>query len=146
MDKYIIPLIALIVGALLKPAGEYLLAIIIFKFDHLRHRRVSGQWKSTWAFSDPDRSESNEEVVTLHQFGSFIRGTGIGGKHNYCISAKLNPDGYLHGTWREIRPGVDWYGSLKLLVANDDQSMRGKWIRKCTGGVRAGDWKFERIP
>jgi len=117
MREYIIPIIALIIGAILKPSGEYLLAIIIFNFGEISHRKISGRWKSCWSFNDLDKSESHDDIVTLHQFGPFIRGKAIGENYNYKIRARLKPDGRIHGTWRKIQKGADWYGSLMLHVS-----------------------------
>ena len=143
MSKYIIPVIALIIGAILEPAGEYFLAVIIFRFGDLRHRKIGRQWKSQWSFDDPDKKESHEDIVTLHQFGPFIRGSGIGEEYKYKINARLKPDGRIHGTWRKIQKGADWYGSLMLHVSGSGKSVKGKWIGKSTSGVRAGDWKWD---
>jgi hypothetical protein len=144
MSQYIIlTIIALIIGAILKPAGEYLLAIIIFKIGEVPHRKIGVKWKSRWSFNDPDKNESHEDIVTLHQFGPFVRGSGTGDGYNYKINARLKPDGCIHGTWRKIQKGSDWYGSLMLNLSGGGKSARGKWIGKSTSaGVRAGDWEW----
>jgi len=144
MKEYIIPIIALIVGTILRPTGEYLLAVILFQFGDLRHRKIGRRWKSHWSFNDPDKNESHEDIVTLHQFGPFVRGSGIGENYNYKINARLEPDGRIHGTWRKIQTGADWYGSLMLHVSGSGKSAKGKWIGKSTYGVQAGDREWNR--
>ena len=144
MSKYIIPIIALIIGVVFRPAGEYLLAVIMSKVGDLRPRKISRRWKSHWSFDDPDKKESHEDIIELYQVGTFIRGSGIGEKYKYKINAQLKPDGRIHGTWRKIQTGADWYGSLMLHVSASGESAKGKWIGKSTFGVRAGDWEWNR--
>lgn len=145
MSKYLLPILALIIGAILKPTGNYLLAVILFQFGDLRRRQIKGRWRSQWSFDDPGENEPHEEIVTFRHFGPFIKGTAVSAKNQYSIKAKLNPDGYLHGTWRETREDVDWYGSIKLRLSGNGRSMKGKWIGKGRLGVRAGDWQFEKL-
>ena len=146
MSKYIIPIIALIIGALFRPAGEYILVVITSKVDNLRYRRkIRGRWKSRWSFNDPDKNESHEDNIKLHQFGRYIRGFGTGENYDYKINARLEPDGRIHGTWRKIQTGTDWYGSLMLHISGNGKSAKGKWIGKSTFGFRTGDWEWNRL-
>jgi len=145
MREYIIAIIALIVGVILKPIGEYLLAITIFNIGDIRQRKIGGKWKSNWSFNDPDKSGSHEDIITLHQFGPFIRGLAVSEHYNYKIKARLKADGRIHGTWQKIQKGADWYGSMMLLFSGSGESAKGKWIGKSTSsGVRSGDWEWNR--
>ena len=137
-------IIAAIVGIVLKPVGEYLVAMLQFNFTGFRVRKVGGNWKSSWSFSDTDKSESHSDIVELRQFGPFIRGRARGDGHHYTVTARLNPDGFIHGTWKDIQDSTDWYGSFKLKIQTDGKKMIGKWIGKSSAGVRAGDWTLER--
>lgn len=130
MIKYIIPIIALIIGVIFRPAGEYLLAVIMSKVGDLRPRKISRSWKSHWSFDDPDKKESQEDIIELYQFGTFIRGSGIGENYKYKINAQLKPDGRIHGTWRKIQTGADWYGSLSFMFQLVENQRKGNGLEK----------------
>jgi hypothetical protein len=144
MDDYLKLIIATAIGIALKPIGEYLVAMAQFNFIGFRVRKLSGKWKTSWSFKDTDKSQAHGDFVNLRQTGPYIRGEATGEHHHYIIKGRLNPDGCVQGTWRDIQAGTDWYGSFKLKVHPDGKKMIGKWIGNSSVGIRAGDWIWDR--
>ena len=144
MSNLIPVIVAAIIGIVLKPVGEYFVALMQFNFIGFRVRNLSGDWKSSWSFADSDKSESHGDLIKMHQTGPFIRGDAKGEKHRYIVKGRLNSDGFIQGTWRDLQDSTDWYGSFKLKVYPDGKKMVGKWIGNSSIGVRSGDWIWER--
>jgi len=143
-DKIMVAIIATIAGIVLKPTAEYLAAMVQFNFIGFRVRKLGGKWKSSWSFSDKDKSESHGDIIELTQVGPYIRGKAKGEKHSYIVKGRLNPDGHIYGSWRDVQDHTDWYGSFQLKVHPEGKKMIGKWLGNSSVGVRAGDWIWEK--
>ena len=97
----------------------------------------SGVWRSSYTFtSESDDSEFIDEYnVRIQKVGSQLVIQSLPNQEGSYILLRLTLDGrILTGTWYEQTSptghykGVTYYGSLQMLMDEDGNAMRGKWI------------------
>lgn len=114
-------------------------------------RSLSGIWYSYYAVS-PEHGTSFTAapadavlLIRLRQIGSRVAGTSARESRNYAISAALQGDFYLTGTWRNFTGGrYDW-GAFQLYWPSGSTGMAGKFVGKDSQNhINHGIWLWGR--
>ncbi|MCH8878133.1 MAG: hypothetical protein IIA89_15170 [Chloroflexi bacterium] len=139
-------LAGVLVTLALQHSIPYLLARLIG--SRFRSTGVSGVWTTEYTYPWEGRTKSDDPVLTLRKFGSYLVGSGTShkDKSEYQIRGRLSKERIITGEWAELTSdGRRYYGSFQLAVAPTDTEMRGQWIGfSRSGEVNHGEWIWKR--
>lgn len=114
---------------------------------------IGGNWKTTWSY---EKTEGRVDIVVtlnLRQIGQHIKGLGqsieIRGPAPfnmliYEMRGRVKEDGIVQGEWRNLNPGMHYYGTFQAKVAPHGKKVDGVWVGFDSDGVRHGTYISER--
>jgi hypothetical protein len=115
-------------------------------------RTLAGEWYTFYCVS-PERGTSPSasaakgavEIIRLRQVGSRVAGANSERTRNYTISAVLQADYCLTGTWRNFIDGRYNWGAFQLCWLDNGQGLVGKFAGKDSSNhINHGLWLWAR--
>lgn len=103
----------------------------------MTHDDFSGIWHCRYWYpsNDHDGEDVSEYEVEIHQKGNRLIMTSLPTKNGSYMTVRLSVDGHLAtGAWQESTApngpfeGMVYSGAMQLIIADDKQSMAGKWV------------------
>lgn len=121
----------------------------------LRPEGFSGIWLTDYTYHNSDRDEDgvSQQYVRIYQRGKDLVVESIPDYNSAYMLARFSVDERIAtGTWQQVTNaagdygGAIYHGAAQLVIAEDDKSMKGKWVGFGKNlEVKTGPWRFTYI-
>ena len=107
---------------------------------------LTGRWIQVWKGDGSDEyPASNESEADLLHLGSVVTAVWPGDPDRFTLHGSF-VNGFLTGTWRDIRGGFTYQGSFQLSVDPDLRAMLGRWLGFGRDTkIREGEWNWKKL-
>jgi Predicted nucleotide-binding protein containing TIR-like domain len=109
---------------------------------------LSGKWRQTWSMIEGEEVKNFPSESEVSHVGNEFRARFNSLNRTYIVTGNIEYGNMITGIWRDIdHSGATYYGSFQLKIFPFHDKMEGKWLGwGVSGGVREGNWIWERLP